>query len=292
MDYFDLNTLNPYVRSSWYNYDIVQGRVYGPKMSFDHEIIYVNSGCIHLTIDKKLHICQAGDFLFIPPAMVHTVTPPDTDSNYSFLHFDPVYSSQSHLRPFSCIPVWNLDKYDQRLVDDNIFGSFPFEPILKFKDREAAEKLYFYIVKENARSSLPAHDIVKEKFVMLQLLHMLIADNFPDFYATCTPREINMAARIKSHIDDGNFNEDLHDLEKQFSFSRFYMEKQFKKEYNTSIMAYRNQKRMETARELLRNNTVGHVAEQLGYSSIFVFSRAFKNHYGYTPLDVKKQNQQ
>ena len=49
------------------------------------------------------------------------------------------------------------------------------------------------------------------------------------------------------------------------------------------IIAYRNQKRLEYAKELLRDNSVGEVAEQLGYKSIFSFSRAFKLHFGTAP---------
>ncbi len=97
--------------------------------------------------------------------------------------------------------------------------------------------------------------------------------------------------QLKDYIDAGQgMTHTLDDLAKQFSYSKYYLERQFKKEYGVSLMAYRNQKRMELAQQLLKSRSVSAVADTLGFTSIYVFSRAFKQFFGVSPsaYQIKK----
>ncbi|MBP3435507.1 MAG: helix-turn-helix transcriptional regulator [Clostridia bacterium] len=66
------------------------------------------------------------------------------------------------------------------------------------------------------------------------------------------------------------------------------MEHRFKNRYGISLIAYRNDKRMRSAKILLASQSVSDVSNELGFSSIYVFSRAFKNHFGISPSNYKK----
>ena len=73
---------------------------------------------------------------------------------------------------------------------------------------------------------------------------------------------------------------DLESLEKQFFYNRFYLEKQFMKLYGMPVISYRNALRTKRAKELLKEHSVTETAALLGYSSVYAFSRAFKNSCG------------
>lgn len=80
----------------------------------------------------------------------------------------------------------------------------------------------------------------------------------------------------------------LDSLEKQFSYSKFHLERQFQKEYGVSLIAYVSKRRMQLAQELLTEKSVSRVAEEVGFSSIYAFSRAFKNKFGISPSEYQK----
>jgi AraC-like DNA-binding protein len=47
---------------------------------------------------------------------------------------------------------------------------------------------------------------------------------------------------------------------------------------------------MQAAERLLAKKSVSEVAEMLGFSSIYVFSRAFKKHAGHPPTAFRKKD--
>lgn len=285
MNRFDLNTINPYIRIRWYTHPMPKGREKGPRLGFDFELGYVNQGQLLINYADNNYIIEAGNFFFIQPNIKHTISSPDTDSSYGFIHFDFIYSPHSPIRPYNVL-LKDIDKNDPRLINTNLLTSSPLSPIIQFTDMEMAKKLFWDVTRiENYNQR---GDILNEKGVFLQLLNMLLKDNYPDIIYENLHLDMEIAQMIKEYIDTGKaFSEDLSDLENEFSFSRFYMEKQFKKAYGVSIIAYKNSKRFEIAHLLLQTESVSKVAEKLGYSSIFAFSRAFKKHFGYNPSDVK-----
>ena len=124
---------------------------------------------------------------------------------------------------------------------------------------------------------------LSNKAKLIQIIDSIITDNFPDCF-TSEEKKYDTAQQLKDYIDAGQgYSATLEDFENLFSYSKFHLEREFKKNYGMSIISYRNKKRMEKAEELLRTKTVSLVAETLGFSSIYVFSRAFKQHFGVSP---------
>ena len=102
-----------------------------------------------------------------------------------------------------------------------------------------------------------------------------------------------MFTLISDYIDAGQgLNSSLDDFEKQFSYSKYYLEREFKKNYGVSLISYRNNKRMEFAAKFLKENSVTNVVEILHFSSIYSFSRTFKKHFGISPTKYKDSQSQ
>lgn len=79
----------------------------------------------------------------------------------------------------------------------------------------------------------------------------------------------------------------LDDICRKFFLSRSYLQAIFKKHTDTSIMEYYSNLRIQKAKELIREGTMNftEIAEYLKYSSIYHFSRRFKEHTGMSPSE-------
>ena len=105
-----------------------------------------------------------------------------------------------------------------------------------------------------------------------------ISDNFPI--------ESTVAERIKQYLDDLEDNElNTKAMSHTLGYSREHITRAFSSMYKVTPMRYFNARRMNAAVEkLYRGETVQSVAEQLNYATAAAFSKAFKNHFGSSPV--------
>ncbi len=85
--------------------------------------------------------------------------------------------------------------------------------------------------------------------------------------------------------------EDLDDLAEYFGYSYGYLSGVFHKTTGDTLRNYYAAYRAESAKALINEGVLSFakIAETLQYSSIYSFSRAFKNHTGMSPSAYKKQ---
>ena len=77
------------------------------------------------------------------------------------------------------------------------------------------------------------------------------------------------------------------------NLNQIYLGKIFKKSLNQTLQQFLIFYRMNKAAELLKYSTIsiGDVAKQVGYPNQLNFSRAFKNVFGLSPQNWRKENQ-
>ena len=75
------------------------------------------------------------------------------------------------------------------------------------------------------------------------------------------------------------------------NISEVYFRKMFKKKHNISPNKYINEIRIKKAKNMLIDDDVdiNEIADQCGFTSIYTFSRAFKNIVGVSPANFKKK---
>ena len=85
----------------------------------------------------------------------------------------------------------------------------------------------------------------------------------------------------------------LTELAEHFRYDYAYLSKIFTKTTSKSISEYYSFRRLETARDLIGEGgrSISDIAEMLGYSSIYPFSKAFKRQYGVSPREYKKASE-
>ena len=82
----------------------------------------------------------------------------------------------------------------------------------------------------------------------------------------------------------------LEQLSNVFGYTYSYISREFKKIHGLTPKSYVIQKKMEYACKMLENGAkLDEIAETLGYTSSFNFSRAFKSWVGVTPSRYRKQ---
>ena len=96
---------------------------------------------------------------------------------------------------------------------------------------------------------------------------------------------------IKAWLDE-HYKEKimLDELAKQFFIDKFYLSKIFKEKYGITINAYVSQKRITSAKRLLRfsDETIEQIGCEVGISDTNYFTRLFRKIEGLTPGEYRK----
>ena len=274
-----LAEINPYIRRAMRS-TLLPPWQFDQRIILDYEIIYIESGSFQLTYNHRAYTCKAGDVVLFCPNVPHALSS-DQTVEQPHIHFDIQYDANSE-RTFICFrDLTELSAQERCLIRENIFPQLSHTPLLKLHDKAAFLELFYKVI------DAPDHQSLSCKAHLLALLETLIANNVPGALEQA-PQPGSITSQIKEFLD-ANYcrNISLTALEKQFSYSKFYIEKCFKKETGLSVIQYRNQKRMVAAPELLKSHSVAETGQILGYSSIYAFSRAFTAFYGESPSKYK-----
>lgn len=144
----------------------------------------------------------------------------------------------------------------------------------------------------------------QSKLLLQSILHAMKEQKDPDqlqligqFYqllATCKPdkklsdhaNSPNWAEHAKNYIDTHYVEPiTLDDVCKHVSISRGHFSEVFLHRFGISPSQYVKNLRMERAHHLVENTaySITEIADSVGYQSLFSFSRAYRNHYGFSP---------
>lgn len=279
----NLNELNPYIRRAM---PCVLGTNWhiDRRIIYDYELIYIEKGKFVFSYNEKEYICGEGTIIFIRPGIPHAFVKILEELHQPHIHFDIAYSANSEIVPicFKDYPDMNENEKSQIRLD--VFSMYPHNPFITINDKDSFFNLFYKIISMNS-----IDNCLLQKALLIQLLSIIIKDNFPA--SINKPIKSSIIVQIKDYIDSGQgMSFSLDDFEKYFSYNKYHLEKLFQAKYQKSIIAYRNEKRMTIAKELLLSDkSVTFVSEKLGFSSIYAFSRAFKLHFGYSPIKIRQQ---
>ena len=131
---------------------------------------------------------------------------------------------------------------------------------LVFSDNQTALEIFYTIVNHPNLSSLT------QKGLLIRLIDMLIEDNFSEIFVDNTESIYSMEEQVKDYLDaNQGLNSKLDDIAKQFNYSKCHLEHRFKDRYGISLIAYRNNKRMQLAKIMLQSRSVSDVSNKLGF---------------------------
>lgn len=278
----DDSIINPYIRVAMQSI-LRKGTEITRRIIFDYELIYIADGEFLLNYNGTDYRCTKGQFILLRPGISHSFSVTNTDLSQPHIHFDITHMSDSRQVPVCYKDLNDLSDEDRKHIREDIFRKYPQNPFVVFSDFQAALEIFYAIVNQSKPYFLA------QKGLLIRLIDMLIADNFPEMFADKTEYVYSAEEQVKDYLDAfQGFSSSLDDIAKQFNYCKCHLAHRFKDRYGISLIAYRNNKRMQLAKTMLETRSVSTVAEKLGFSSIYVFSRAFKNYYGFSPSDFKK----
>ncbi len=109
------------------------------------------------------------------------------------------------------------------------------------------------------------------------------------FVLSCIDRQNandnSIAIKVKGYIDSlDNFEFDMAKISRALGYSREHITRTFTNAYNVTPRQYFNTHRMNIAlSELINGKKVYEVAEEVGFSSQYAFTKAFKKYFGLSP---------
>lgn len=109
----------------------------------------------------------------------------------------------------------------------------------------------------------------------------------------CTNKFKNKLLYVKEYLDN-NYTKQLNldQIAEQFYVSKFYLIREFKKSFGTTIIQYILNKRIEYAKELLiyTNKSVEEISEECGFNDQSYFARQFKKSENMTCLAYRRKH--
>ena len=144
---------------------------------------------------------------------------------------------------------------------------------------------------EDAYKEISLHKIMpsaKSYAKIFSVLYNLMSLSLPDTRTNQQSAIMPALEHITLNYNDPSLNLDI--LAKKCHISKIYLHKLFVKILGITPYKYITRTRMERASVLLKEGKpVSQAATEVGYSDIYAFSRAFKNHFGASPKRARKK---
>ena len=270
----NLSLINPYIRLAMES-RISAGHNIARRVIYDYELIYLEKGIFNFVYDDITYLCKAGDIIFIRPGIPHSFIIDLGEISQPHIHFDITHRPQSEIIPISFKDLDKMSNEEREWIHEDYFSSFNQAPLINIQNKSDFLENFYHIVSGNS-------DALTKKSLIIKLIAAIINENFSELIQD--NNHVNVVKQIKDYIDAGNgMGMTLDDFAKTFFYDKFYLERKFKESFGVNLIEYRNKKRMELAKHLLKLHSVSEVSEWVGYQSIYAFSRAYKSFFGYAP---------
>ena len=275
----DITNLSPYVRVA--KDSLIPANIHLRKrVIFDYELVYLKSGEIILTVEDKTYHCIPGDIIFLQPRTTHSVKNlSGKPVHQPHVHFDLCHEENSPEVKVSFRPLPRIQPDEMHLFRPilNIEGIGEPPAVLRLQDPRSFEHKLFALIRE-FNSQMPYRDIaVKGLFINLwtyYLRELYLSQNENERITMLTFRQVK--DYMDAHLDQ---NLTLDELAEYVHLSKYYIVHLFKEIYGMSPIQYHRFHRIKKAKELIQfsDMSIQQVSEQVGYSTVGSFSRAFKS---------------
>ncbi len=280
-----INSLSPYVRLA------MRSQITPPwnirkRVIFDYELIYLESGNILLTVGDKEYVCSEGDIILLHPFIPHSIRSIGSERiSQPHVHFDMIYDEYSRRVYISFKDIKEFSEEEKKMIRPDILKGIIDNPIIN-ADKALVKKQLFKIIdtfkQENSMSALHL------KIQMLELLNTVFTGNTTSLRA----ERYDISSMLRDYIDNNYTNAiTLEGLSKQFNYNKYYLEKAFTSKYGISVKKYYTSLRIKAIkRDISRGKSIANIVEKYNFTSIYSFSRFFKNEVGISPSIYAKEN--
>lgn len=242
-----------------------------PRTIDDHEIVLILEGKGSFSVEEKEYSVRPGMLFYFYPNLVHSgKTRLDPPMHFLAVHFS--FASVSYDDHH-----WEMDASPCKLPLD------PVNQLHHYQKMQQTLGLLYKTWLEKRKGFKWQQKILFQQF-LYEVLHDL--NNPPMNYANFNRIEIALNY-IKDH-----YTEQISILQlcSVVNLSRGHFSKIFKNVTGKTPIEYINQVRIEHAKDLLTSTTlhIKDLAQQIGFSDEFYFTRVFKQYEGCSPSEYRQ----
>ena len=270
-----MKMLSPYVRQcgdSWRSPWVMKER----KL-LDYLLVYIAGGEGVFSVDGEIFDVVSKNLVWIPPDTLHEMSGTSSLMNCVYIHFDLLYDiERSHWD--ACIPggISDLSEFSEVMhptIYDPIISSWKGR--IPLKNHQIIMQLMKRICLEHRRSS--AYVQLTVKGLMLELLNELIIQSFPE-NGNKHPYWDKMQDAANFIIDAADSEINIKKLACDFNLSESHFRRLFKEVHGISPRKMHQREKISHACEKLvySNMAISEIADELHYTNVNNFSRAFK----------------
>ena len=282
----DRNLLSPYIRHAMYS-TLLPNYIINRRVIFDYEIIYIKEGSFKIQIDGVDYICQKNNVVFLRPGVPHIFYVGKYGVSQPHIHFDAIYSPKSLVTPISFKDMDAMTPEEISLIQEDVLSDINIPCVFSPEDPSSFQRLFFNIIDAFIKGS---DSQLKAKAKIALLIDMVISQ-FDKEKPALNKNPDTVIAAVKNYIDENHNNIlTLDFLSEMFFINKFTLIRKFKKTYGINIIKYYNEKRLETAKNLLKksNMTIKQIGDMLNFTDAYSFSRFFKSSVGISPKEYRK----
>ncbi len=260
-------------------YHINQGAVYFPVHWHDEaEIIYIKEGTLRISISDQEYIGNAGSVFIVNPKELHYMSAPGMPILYYTLLFPLEFIS------FQTEDALEMDmmrplRSGQLLLKNDLSAHGSIHDLMAILDE---------LIQVNCRNDSGKQ--IKTRILLLRFLDILVSN-----YAFTVPSlsgKTEMQREILLYVQQNYCSRlSLQDLANHFYMSAKYLSRYFKLHFDLTFSQYIMHLRITHAKKLLETTAlpITEIALCSGFSGVSYFIRSFKDHYGISPLQYRKQ---
>ena len=273
----------PFIRQS--GNDIRAKWHLGKRKLLDYLMVCVVSGTGRFSVGNESFPVKTGSIIWIPPDTVHEMRG-NAGIHLMYLHFDLIYDPhRSHWN--ASIPAGTLDLSNFKAqmhppINDPVISQWC--GLLEVQEPQNIFPLLRQICLEHRRHT--SSELALSGMFLQFISELCQAINQNGDTSAIDTRIREGAIWLRNH-DNQPF--DLKKAARKATLSEPHFRKLFREAYGMSPREFHQRFRIARAGELLvyNDHTVSEAAELLGYSSIYSFSRAFKQVTGISPQQFK-----
>lgn len=233
------------------------------------ELFYVTGGLGQFQIEDQLYPVSTNDLIIINPNVIHTEVSLNSNPleyivvGADGLELETIDGTDNHYRIINC----------KNFRDRTLFS---LQQMLKEMENKAL-----------------GYETVCQDLMEILVISLFRQTNFSTSLAPVKKNSTRLCKMVHRYID-AHYKENitLDSLVELTHVSKYYLVHTFTKEYGISPINYAVARRIEEAKQLLKNDdcTLSFISQMLGYSSQSCFSQIFKKNVGLSPNEYRKQN--
>ncbi len=267
-------------------YPYTQYLIHTPRKAFhipvhwhdEVELIYIKKGKIVIAIEEEVFHAEAGDLFFVNSGDLHFMESDDMGVEYYTILF-----------PLEFISFQAEDAMEESLFLPLRQKQLLFPMVVADNQKKELGRCLDQMILVNDEKATGYQ--LRTKIFLLELLEYLLKEDcFQNAdYVNSNRLQRELITFVQKHYME---KISLSMLAQEFHLSEKYVSWYFKEHFSISFMQYVLHLRMSKAKDMLMttDQPITEVALSCGYQSVNLFIRNFKEVYGLTPLQYRKQS--